>query len=375
MAIFSFYLWSIATVLGDEACTRRSSFEFRPGIIVDEDRSRVYLMNPVGGIDVVDLASGRLSWTTARAAKPIILAGDLLIAQADVADQRNTLRLIGLDILKGGESTFEANIELSAGVRVSIDDGLGTSFRADAWIHGKYSVISWTFSELYVGGPPPKDNGVRTVTGTVQLDPKTGESSLLTPDETPPPPRSGVVPDTIACKAASAALSGPLWNTGNVVATTKRIPGNRKNGIALVRWKCATGEALPDVKLFGADYTLRYPSVNQKHLLSSKGDYATQPPWHWLIFSIDSGERVAEINLESPGALFFIWRNQLIYESPLERRLVAGKWVYEPLRLRAIDLKSGNELWSRPIRDTAYRGPYPPHRPGSGNVPPPTAPE
>jgi hypothetical protein len=42
---------------------------------------------------------------------------------------------------------------------VSIDDGLGTSFRTDAWIHGKFTIISWTFSELYVGGSPPKDTG------------------------------------------------------------------------------------------------------------------------------------------------------------------------------------------------------------------------
>jgi hypothetical protein len=333
-------------------------------------------MNPRGGIDVVDLASGRLSWTTARAAKPIILAGDLLIAQADISDQRNRLRLVGLDILRGGELMFEANIELPPGVGVSIDDGLGTSFRTDAWIHGKFTIISWTFSELYVGGSPPKDTGspVRKVTGSVQIDPKTGESSLLIPDETPPPARPGV-PGSIARQTASSALSGPLWIAGNVVATTKRIPGNCEKGIALVRWNCATGESLPDVKLFGADYTLRYPSANQKHLLASKVDYATQPPWHWLIFSIDSGERVAEINMKSPGARFFIWRNQLIYESPPQRRLVAEEWVDDPLRLRAIDLESGNELWNWPIRDTAYRGPYPPHRPGSENVALPTAPK
>jgi hypothetical protein len=334
----------------------------------------VYLMNPQGGIDVVDFASGRLLWTTARAAKPIILAGDLLIAQANVPGLRNKLRIIGLDILNKGESTFEANIELPAGVGVSIDDDLGTSFRTNAWSHGELTFISWTFSKGYVGGPPPKDTGVRTVVGTVRLDPRTGESSLLKPDETPPQPVP-VVPDTIARQASSRALSGTLWNTGSVVATVKRIPGSRNKGIALVRWNCATGEALPEVKLFGADYTLRYPSANQKHLLANKADYETQPPWHWLIFSIDSGERVAEINMESPGARFFIGRNQLIYESPPQRRLVVGKWLYEPLKLRAIDLESNNERWSRPIRDTVYRGPSPPHRPGIGNVPPPTAPK
>ncbi|QDU36250.1 hypothetical protein Mal4_05340 [Maioricimonas rarisocia] len=31
-----------------------------------------------------------------------------------------------------------------------------------------------------------------------------------------------------------------------------------------------------------------------------------------------------------------------------------------PLRIRAVELDSGQELWSRSIRDTRYRGPFPP---------------
>jgi hypothetical protein len=322
------------------------------------------------------MTTGCLSWATARAAKPIILAGDLLIAQADVAGWRNRLRLVGLDILKAGEPMLAADIDLPPDVGVSIDDCPAASFRTDAGIQGKFTVIYWTFSELHAGGLPPGHTGatVRKVTGAVQIDPKTGEFSLLTPDQTPPPARPAV-PAGIACQAALGASSGPKWFTGNFVATTRRIAGNRENGIALVRCSLTTGEALSDVRLFGADYTLRYPSANHKHLLASKADYATHPPWHWLIFSIDSGKRVAEINMESPGARFLIRRDQLIYESPPQQRLVAEQWVNEPLRLRAIDLEGGNELWSRPIRDTAYRGPYPAHRPGGENPPPPTAPK
>jgi hypothetical protein len=359
IAISSFYLWSIVPVLSEEQCTRRSLFEFRPGIIVDEDRARVYLMNPEGGIDAVDLASGHLLWTTAQAAKPIIMAEDLLIAQVDIPDLKNILHLMFLNTKKGGESASEAKIELPTGVRVSVEDGPSTSFRTDAWIHGKFTFIAWTFSKGYVGGPPPKGTGVHTVSGTVRIDSRTGESRLLNFNDFPPPARPGV-PNTIIRKAASRSHSGQLWNTGCVVARVERIPGKREKGITLLRWSCATGEALPDVKLYGADYTLRYPSANQKHLLASKADYANRPPWHWLIFSIDSGKRVAEINMESPGARFFVGRNHLIYESPLERRLVAGEWLSEPLRLQAIDLESNNKRWSRPIRDTVYRGSSPP---------------
>ena len=375
MALFSFLSFSIISTLGAGICSYKSPFKFRSGIIFNLEQADVYLMNPRGGIHVVDLASGRLSWTTTRAAKPIILAGNLLIAQTDGSDHGNKLQLVGLDTLDGGQTIFETDIELPPEIRVSVDDGLSTSFRTDAWIHGEFVVLSWTFSERYAGGPQRKNisSSIRTFKGSVQIDPKTGKFILLTPEETPPPARPRV-PDSITRQATSDAISGPLWITGNVVATTKQIHGRCENGVMLVRWNFATGEALPDLKLFGTDYTLRYPSVDQKHLLASKLDYATLPPWHWLIFSIDSGDLVAEINMESPGARFFIWRNYLIYTSSPQRRLVAEEWVDEPLRLRAIDLENGNEFWSWQIRDTAYRGPYPPHRSRSKDAARPTAP-
>jgi hypothetical protein len=316
-------------------------------------------MNPRDGIDAVDLASGRSLWSTTRASKPVILEGDLLLAQADAPGKGNTLRLVGLDVAKAGQVTFEADVELPEGVGVSIADGLGTSFRVAAWTHGNAIVLSWKFSELYVGGPPPKDTGglARTVTGAVKIEPKAGQARPLGPDETPAPP----APKAPA-KIVAGAPAGQLWNTGTVVATTKRVPANGKSGTALARWNCATGEALPDVALFGAEYTQRYPSADQHHLLASKADRAAALPWHWLIFSIESGSRVAEVHMDSAGAPFYVWRNMLVYESPPEQRVVAGKRIDEPLRLRALDLGSGRELWTWPIRDTAYRGPYPPRR-------------
>ncbi len=59
------------------------SFELRPGVVVDAARTVVYLMNPNGGIDAVDAASGRVVWTSMLAAKPLFVDGPLLLAQAE----------------------------------------------------------------------------------------------------------------------------------------------------------------------------------------------------------------------------------------------------------------------------------------------------
>jgi hypothetical protein len=45
---------------------------------------------------------------------------------------------------------------------------------------------------------------------------------------------------------------------------------------------------------------------------------------------------------------------------PSTRRAGGGELLRQPLRLRALDLRSGAEQWAVPVVDTAYRGPFPP---------------
>src|SRR5215203_3122330 len=53
------------------------------GVVIAPRLGLAYVMHPGGGIDAVDLASGALRWRSDRAAKPLALSGDRLIAQAE----------------------------------------------------------------------------------------------------------------------------------------------------------------------------------------------------------------------------------------------------------------------------------------------------
>jgi len=55
-------------------------FEVVPGVVVDPGRSAAYVMSPAGGIDAIDLDSGRLLWSTMRAAMPLVIAGGRVVA-------------------------------------------------------------------------------------------------------------------------------------------------------------------------------------------------------------------------------------------------------------------------------------------------------
>jgi len=347
------------------------SFEFRPGVIVDPDRPAVYLMNPQRGIDAVDLSSGKLICTTAKAAKPLFLYGDLLVAQAETSDRRGVLRIVILDAKDKGGLGLEAEIALPEGVWASIDDGLGTSFWASARIHEGALIVSWFFAEQLLSGANlrPDATAPRQITGAARIDLKTGRVERLKADELPPLPIAAL-PGNVAQLVASGVLAGPVWHVGGVAATIQRASDTGGQRTILRRWNLDTGEPLPDVVLFGRELTFRYPSANGRHLLTSKL-VETDPhvKYLWVIFSLETGGRVAEVRNHSPAAWFFVSGSRLIYESPLQRRLVDGAWAEEPRKLRAIDLVSGAELWNWPIRDTAYRGPYPPVGPGSRGTP------
>jgi hypothetical protein len=59
-------------------------------------------------------------------------------------------------------------------------------------------------------------------------------------------------------------------------------------------------------------------------------------------------------------APFVVVGSRLLYVAQPSARRSGEATVSEPLRLRALDVRSGAELWVLPIVDTAYRGPMPP---------------
>src|SRR5687767_2413840 len=53
------------------------------GALLSPRHGLVYVMRPRGGIDALDLASGRLRWHSDGAARPVGLVEDRLVAQAE----------------------------------------------------------------------------------------------------------------------------------------------------------------------------------------------------------------------------------------------------------------------------------------------------
>ena len=106
----------------------------------------------------------------------------------------------------------------------------------------------------------------------------------------------------------------------------------------------------------------QFLSADDHHIQTSQriGDDSVFEKFRWTIYARDTKEIVGHINSHVPLASFFVTGSHVILVTEPYARREEGRMRQEPLRIRAVDLRTGVEAWSHDVRDTEYRGPYPP---------------
>jgi hypothetical protein len=245
------------------------------------------------------------------------------------------------------------DVPLAGDVRASIDERMESSFDVAARVQAGALLLRWTHIERPVTGVPGSD---RTTTGAVRIDLPTGRVDPI--DEMPAPPEPE--PPAAIARLVEAREIGPLRHVGAVWVAIDRTTQAGKQRVRLVRWNAGTGEALPDVTLFEDGTGFRSLSADERHLLASRRDPSDGRTWQWRVYSLETGARLAELRNEEPGARFLVAGSRLLHETNPTSRSVGSQVRVEPGRLRAVELEAGTEVWSHEIRDTRYRGSYPP---------------
>jgi hypothetical protein len=304
-----------------------AAFELFPGVIVDINRGLAYVMNTDGGIDAVNLQNGSTTWSTTAAEKPLALVNERLICQAPSTQPTAELKIVILDVTQNGSVITSASISLPSGVHVAIDQTLTSTFTTRAGIVDGDVFLSWEYMHQPVQGVPPPDlQSVkkkelpaepimrRSEKGTLRINPSSGRMSVLSDTETGLAPSIKAVPD---------------------IPAAERL------------------KDLPQPQFLSADAAHIMVSI-------AVADNNTWNRYRWTIYDRASAEKVAETDNHLSFAPFFITGNRLIYiTNPYSRRTEKGL-IDEPLKLRCLNMQDGSELWSKPVRDTAYRGPFPP---------------
>jgi hypothetical protein len=344
-----------------DASRNALAFEFGQAAVVDAKKPIAYLMAPQARIDEVDLSSGQILATSTRAAKPLSLYDSLLLAQAEPREESEKLKLVGLDS-KDLTVSFELDVPLPAGVEALIDDRLGRSFHVGAHIDSGEIVVQWRSVQRRISGTPTNEPAL-IVTGWARIDPSDGRLTSSGSGEAAIPRRGERdMPATVRTLMDTGNFASQPCRADDLIAAIQYREDNGLTTVILRRWHKETGESLPDVKLFGSDLTFRSLSADCRHLLASRA----VDGWLWSIYSMATGDKVAEIHVPAPAAQFFIRNNSLFYIAPATLVRAGGQLkIDQPRRFLAADLKTGRELWSSPIRETTYLGPYPARRPNA----------
>ncbi len=352
----SIHVWILlgllAGTLAGFAAEPGAAFLFRRGTIVDSVRGAAYVARPNGTIDAVDLGSGRALWSSADAAVPIGGDQDLLVAQFEEKPRATERLHIVLLQSSDGRKVGEATITLPEGVRALVEDVEASSFRARAEREGAQFLVSWYYREnLYRGiAPAPGEPMVRLFAGSARIHPDT--ASVVAVD-------GGPVGEVPARWRNYGSPPPPPWRSGSVFAHTE---GGRGGPLTLKRTDVASALPLPD-QLLSKHAITSVPSADQRHLLAAErvGEGGPDAPeYRWMVFAIDTADRVTELRRDVSAAPFFVFTDSIIFESRPHGYLRGELRVDEPLEIHAIRLSTGVPKWKVELRDLSYRGPRPP---------------
>jgi hypothetical protein len=103
-------------------------------------------------------------------------------------------------------------------------------------------------------------------------------------------------------------------------------------------------------------------SIDGNHTLKSKrvGDDRIWDKYQWTIVDNKTGKEIGQLKSYLSQSGFVVVDSRIVFETSPFSRIIASGTVEEPLMVRAVDLRSGDQIWSKPVRDTAFRGPFPP---------------
>lgn len=297
------------------------------GVVVDFAKGAAYVASAEGGIDAVQLSTGNVIWKTRDAAKPLLVKDGALLAQGRPGP-KGELTLVTLDTRQGAAKS-RAEVALPGALRANLKNGPSQTFQAEAFVAAdKTVVVSWTAEEL-------------TFRGMV------------------PAPEDGLAP---VKSAAVSTGKGKSWRGAVQVdmAKGRALPMASEKAQALQ--EPALALRAEGIRVRGLGTTTReLTSLDGQHVLKSERnpEGGLWTPYRWTV--TDKAGRVIG-TADAPVSLtpFLVSGTRILYMAQPSVRKEGDKIVDQPLRLIAMDLVSGSEVWNSMVADSNYRGPFPP---------------
>jgi hypothetical protein len=339
-----------------------------PGGVADADGKVGYVVNEKGGINALDLESGKILWTYEGPAKPLIAFEKKLAVQVPIKDKGNQVRI---DILDTGDK----GKTLREGKTISFPDwvvtGLthGRSFSSSAFVDGDNLYLRWEAHAFYAGGAAPTPEilqaAKKDARGVASVSLDSGRVEMLDKDKQPPSDEPKLS-DELAKITSQQYFTGSDWLkkpaiVGNTLAALSQesLPENKAK-LTLKTWDISTGKAKATVELLtgkelwplipaGSKHVFVHQALPKENL--PEGDYA------WWIFSLETGKLEAKIPFEGAMDLGVVGPRLFYTVSPPPKG--PPGFGERPRSLKCIDLKTGKALWESPIEPHKELPPLP----------------
>jgi hypothetical protein len=274
----------------------------------------------------VSLDSGAVRWRTKSAAKPLALAGDRLVAQAE--SRGNTLKIVVLDA-RSGAAHDTVRISLPDGVAGTVVDTPRTFFRVRADSADSKVTVYWE--------------------GTKSADAEPLQGYLPAEEALEPKART---PKVLTGQAVlDLAASSPS------VKSLQAEPGERPATVA----RAALEQARTPVA--AAPIERQFLSADGRHVLVTEPVNTaefTLERHRWTVYERESGLRLGSVPAIASAMPFLVVGTNLYAMAPAHAIRQGSKFVEQRAALRAVNLQTGTEMWKSAVLETDFSGPLPP---------------
>jgi hypothetical protein len=348
-------LWLVAAgVVGSAATPSYELPSYFPGGLTNATGSIGCVRTLTGGVDVLDLASGRRLWKSDAPSRALLVGSD----EVFLLEERGGRLQVAAYEPRGGRRirTWPCSLGLPAWASPAEPGGgrTWTRFEVRARRNGDVLEIGYDARQFVATGIAPQSEGPRAK-GIFCLDLGSGISEHL-PDEALPPlpfvepaPSRGWKPVRIHARAAGPELmlGGPPPDVeGALIAGDLRVvferPANGRS-VRVRRWRASTGAEDPPIEIAGVIDAI-WPTLDREHVAMRRANEQSVCD----LYSLTTGARCAPLARPIDIA---VNAGRILWTTPSGR---------DRVDLIATNATTGRTLWRRTVwRDTPAGEPIP----------------